>query len=84
MSSLNSLLGSDVDIYELRGSYDHLSIMQFVLKERYEVSGTQAASLDSLLKVGVPQEIALDMCGFDKNLKLTPNESNTEQQTEGD
>jgi hypothetical protein len=61
------LLDSD---YKLVGSYEHLPIMQFILIERYEGISKKAKALNDLLITGVPKEVALEMCGFDKDLQL--------------
>jgi hypothetical protein len=55
---------------KLIGSYDHLPIMQFILLEKYEVVNKQAVALRALLMVGVPENVALEMCGFDPSLQL--------------
>ena len=65
---LNELL-LDTD-YKLVGSYEHLPIMQFILIERYEGISKKAKALNDLLVTGVPKEVALEMCGFDKDLQL--------------
>ena len=65
---LNQLI-DDTD-YKLVGSYEHLPIMQFILIERYEGISKKAKALNDLLITGVPKEVALEMCGFDKDLKL--------------
>jgi hypothetical protein len=44
--------------------------MQFILIERYEGISKKAKALNDLLITGVPKEVALEMCGFDKDLKL--------------
>jgi HK97 family phage portal protein len=54
----------------LKGSYEHLPIMQFIRLERYDVVKKQADSLRALLSVGVPKEIALEMSGFDPTIEL--------------
>tara|TARA_R110000803_G_scaffold72760_1_gene136481 strand:+ start:107 stop:1426 length:1320 start_codon:yes stop_codon:yes gene_type:complete len=56
--------------YKLIGTYEHLPIMQFVLIERYDGISKKAKALNDLLMTGVPKEVALEMCGFDKDLKL--------------
>jgi hypothetical protein len=56
--------------FKLVGSYEHLPIMQFILIERYEGVSKKAKALNDLLITGVPKEVALEMCGFDKDLKL--------------
>lgn len=60
----------DDDNYVLKGSYEHLPIMQFILIERYEGISKKAKALNDLLMTGIPKEVALEMCGFDKNLQL--------------
>lgn len=65
---LNQLI--DDSDYKLVGSYEHLPIMQFILIERYEGISKKAKALNDLLITGVPKEVALEMCGFDKDLKL--------------
>ena len=55
---------------ELVGTYDHLSVMQFILIQKYEGISKRAKALNDLLITGVPQEVALELCGFDKNLQL--------------
>ncbi len=57
---------------KLVGSYDHLPVMQFVLLEKYDIVGKQAAGLKALLEIGVDQSIALEMCGMPKDTKITP------------
>ena len=58
------------------GTYDHLPVMQFMLKERYEVVSLQAAALSSLIAAGVPEETAIEMVGLKKGTKLNSNEKN--------
>ena len=65
---LNQLI--DDSDYKLVGTYEHLPIMQFILIERYEGISKKAKALNDLLITGVPKEVALEMCGFDKNLQL--------------
>ena len=65
---LNQLI--DDSDYKLVGTYEHLPIMQFILIERYEGISKKAKALNDLLITGVPKEVALEMCGFDKDLQL--------------
>ena len=65
---LNQLI-DDTD-YKLVGTYEHLPIMQFILIERYEGISKKAKALNDLLSTGIPKEVALEMCGFDKDLQL--------------
>lgn len=65
---------------KLVGNFTHLPIMQYILLEKYDVVKKQAEALMLLRKGGVPDEIALVMCGFDKTIKLGEmiQESNTQ------
>lgn len=56
----------------LKGTYDHLPVMQFIMLERYDVIKKKAEALKALLDAGVPEELALEMCGFPVGTKLTP------------
>ena len=70
---------------ELVGTYEHLPIMQFILKERWEGHKVRAEALSAYLATGMPQEIALEMLGFEKNIKLedmTPEEPTEETNTD--
>jgi len=58
--------------WKLKGTYDHLPVMQFIMLERYDVVAKQAAALKALFESGVPNDIALEMCGMDKTMTLTP------------
>lgn len=55
---------------ELRGDYEHLPIMQFILIERYEGIAKRGLALKGLRDAGLPDDIALELCGFDKKIKL--------------
>jgi hypothetical protein len=90
-ASLNSFVATLSTIVEdnvtLKGSYEHMPIMQFVLIERYKGVEGQATALKALLLTGIPKEIALEMTGFEKTLDLDlsmlKNDTNgQEQQTE--
>jgi hypothetical protein len=65
---LNTLI-DDTNL-KLVGTYEHLPIMQFILIERYEGISKKAKALNDLLITGIPKEVALEMCGFDKDLEL--------------
>lgn len=74
-SSLNAFLATiQKEITEpnntIKGNYDHLPIMQFILLEKYEVISKRAKALNDLLRTGIPKELALEMCGFDSSLEL--------------
>ena len=55
---------------KLVGTYEHLPIMQFILKERYEGHKLKAEALSAYLATGMPQDIALELLGFDKGIVL--------------
>jgi len=57
--------------WKLKGTYNHLPVMQYIMLERYDVVKKQGDALKSLLDNGVPNDIALEMCGMDKTIKLT-------------
>lgn len=74
-SSLNSFLAvlkKEIDFgsYRLVGSYEHMPIMKFVLIEKYDGIKKQGEALKILREAGVPDEVALEMCDFDKTLQL--------------
>lgn len=56
----------------LEGTYDHLPVMQFMLKEKYEVVSLQAKALAELIAAGIPEEMAIEMVDFKKGTKLIP------------
>jgi hypothetical protein len=56
----------------LKGSYDHLPVMQFIMLERYDVVNKQATALKALRDAGVPDELAIEMCGLPKDTVLKP------------
>ena len=58
--------------WKLKGSYDHLPVMQFIMLERYDVVKKQAEALKLLIDNGVPNDVALMMCGMDKTMTLKP------------
>mgnify|MGYP000645700740 CR=1 FL=1 len=72
LNAFNSVMQQliDDDNKKLEGNYNHLPVMQFVLLEKYNVVLQQATALNALLRTGIPKEVALPMCGFDKNLEL--------------
>lgn len=55
---------------QLVGSYEHLPIMQFILIERYEGVEQRGIALKALREAGLPDEVALELCDFDKGTKL--------------
>lgn len=60
----------DDKTWKLRGTYDHLPVMQFTQLEKYDVIKRQGEALNSLINSGVPEELALRMCGFPVGIKL--------------
>lgn len=74
MDAFTSVLQREIEEphFKLVGNYEHLPIMQFVLIERYDGVKKKAEALKALLDSGIPSEIALEMCGFDRTLELTP------------
>ena len=74
----------DEPYMKVETTYEHLPVMQFILKERYEVVRIQTEALTSMINAGFPEEYALDICGFKKDTVLKPiktqdNETNGEQ-----
>lgn len=57
---------------KLRGTYENMPIMQFMLLEKYEGILKRALALSGLRNAGLPDDIALELCGFDKTTKLNP------------
>jgi HK97 family phage portal protein len=54
----------------LVGSYDHLPVMQYVNKEKYESEKIRAEALQALTNAGMPDDVALELLGFDKTVIL--------------
>jgi hypothetical protein len=61
---------SDDKRWKLSGDYEHLPVMQFIRLERYDVVKKQADALKSLLEIGVPTKLALEMCGMPVDTKI--------------
>lgn len=55
---------------ELVGDYEHLPIMQFILIERYKGVWERGNALLMLRKSGLPDKLALELVGLDKNIVL--------------
>jgi len=55
---------------KLVGSYEHLPIMKFILLEKYEGIAKRGVALQQLRNAGLPDDIALEECGYDKTIKL--------------
>lgn len=86
LSVINKDLKETYKNFKLIGSYDHLPVMQFVLLERYKVAETRGKALTTLRNAGLPDEIALEMCDLDSNIKLKEikNEKPEENGSEGE
>lgn len=63
---------SNDKVWKLKGDYDHLPVMQFIMLERYDVVKKQAEALQLLINAGVPDDLALAMCGMPVDTVLTP------------
>ncbi|MEN8122415.1 MAG: phage portal protein [Bacteroidota bacterium] len=70
------------DGFELVGNYDHLPVMQFLEKQKYDAVNSRAVALTNLRKSGIPDELALDLVGLPKNTKLEPLQQTNEKQGE--
>lgn len=55
---------------ELIGTYDHMPIMQYILKEKWEAVSSRAKALNDLLKTGVPEKEALELTEFPATMTL--------------
>lgn len=73
-ASLNSFVATlssiNTDNYNLQGSYEHMPIMQFILIERYDGVKKRAEALTALRSSGMPDDLSLELCGFDKTIAL--------------
>jgi len=73
LNSFVAVFNKNMDsLHKLDGTFEHLPIMQYILLERYTGITQQAGALDSLRRAGIPDNIALEMCGFDKSIVLAP------------
>lgn len=63
---------SDDKNWVLRGTYDHLPVMQFIQLQKYDVVKKQGEALKGLLDAGVPEALAIEMCGLPVDTKLVP------------
>ena len=73
LNSFVAVFNKNIDpLHELKGTFEHLPIMQYILLERYTGISQQATALDNLRRAGIPDDIALKMCGFDKGIALAP------------
>jgi len=58
------------DNIKLVGTYDMLPVMSYLRKEKYEAVKLQGEALTLLRNAGVPDEVALEMCGMDTKIIL--------------
>lgn len=73
LNSFVAVFNKNIDpLHKLEGTFEHLPIMQYILLERYTGISQQAKALNDLRMAGVPDEIALEKCGFDKGTVLGP------------
>jgi len=54
----------------IRGTFDHLPIMQFILIEKYEGVEQRGVALAALRNAGLPDEVCLELCDFEEGIKL--------------
>ncbi len=78
LATMNVLL--DDNRYKLVGTYEKMPIMQFILIERYDGIQKKATALSMLRNAGIPDEIALDMAGFDSTIELNDLQQEQQQQ----
>lgn len=57
--------------FKLVGNYDNMPIMQFILIEKYEGVEQRGVALTALRSAGLPDDVALELTGFDKTTVLT-------------
>ena len=74
--TLNSFLATLQVLIEdknliLKGTYEHMPIMQFILIERFDGIMKRGQALSALRAAGLPDDVALEECGYDKNIVLT-------------
>ena len=82
LATMNILL--DDNRYELYGTYEKMPIMQFILIERYDGIQKKATALSMLRNAGIPDDLALEMAGFDKNIQLEDLQQQQQQQQQGE
>jgi len=68
-STLKKFLAPNENI-RIEASYDHLAVMQFYLKEKWEAIALQAKAFNDLVSSGFPIKLALKMSGFDENTDI--------------
>lgn len=69
LDTLNADLFKD-GVYKLTGHYNHLPVMLAYETIKYEGLSARAKALSDLRKSGIPDELALELCDFDKGLQL--------------
>ena len=68
-STLKKFLAPNENI-RIEASYDHLPVMQFYLKERWEAISLQAKAFNDLISSGFPVKFSLKTSGFDENIDI--------------
>jgi len=65
---------------KLVGSFSHLPIMQFILIEKFDGLIKKGQALSSLRSAGLPDDVALEECGYKTSITLMPLQQNGNQQ----
>jgi len=76
------------DNLRLVGTYEHMPIMKFILIEKYKGIQLKGQALAALRAAGLPDDIALEELGYDKNITLNElkpqNEDNSSTGTQSE
>ena len=80
VDAFTAVLQKDVkeDNLTLKGTFNHLPIMQFILIEKYEGVEQRGVALAALRNAGLPDEVCLALCDFEKGITLKEMEKPTE------
>lgn len=90
-NEMQATLNSFIEVFQrlikdenlkLVGSYEHLPIMQHILKERWEAQKIRGEALQIYLNAGLPSEVALELLGLDPTITLIETQSNETEPTE--
>ncbi len=68
--------------YSLKGNFDHVPVMQYIMLERYEVRKKLGEALKILREAGIPDEDCLEILGLDKGIQLKEILNETESANE--
>ena len=71
LATLNAYFFRDGNI-EFAGTYENMPVMLEFKTVKYSGITSQVTALEAMIRVGFSPEIALETCGFDKTIKLTP------------